>query len=127
MYVQIFLVTSVRGIGLPPITAESDASGCIAFMNAAFGLRFDAVFFFAGAFLLAFFFAAIPCLPLSLVVGWILRGLAARLRSTVTRGCRGKTPLSMIAARRYESDSWLRSPSDTTFVSRVDGEHNTGV
>src|SRR5687768_16459093 len=59
-------------MGLPPMTAERDGSGCIAFMNAAFGLRFEAAFFFAGAFLLAFFFAAIRCLPFMVVVGWIL-------------------------------------------------------
>jgi hypothetical protein len=34
------------------------------FMNAALGLRLAAAFFFAGAFLLDFFFAAIVCLPL---------------------------------------------------------------
>jgi hypothetical protein len=50
-------VTSVRGIGLPPITAASVALGFIGFMNAAFGLR--ALFFFAGFFaLLTFFFEA---------------------------------------------------------------------
>src|SRR5258705_2674825 len=50
MYIQIFLVTSVRGIALVPITAPSAALGFIGFMNAAFGLRFLPAFF-------AFFFA----------------------------------------------------------------------
>jgi hypothetical protein len=52
------LVTSVRGIGLSPITAASEALGVIAFMNAAFGMRFaPVVFFFGAAFLAAGFFA----------------------------------------------------------------------
>src|SRR4029077_4462715 len=43
-----FLVTSVRGIALEPITAASVASGFIGFMNAAFALRFlPFAFFFA--------------------------------------------------------------------------------
>jgi hypothetical protein len=85
----------VRGIGLLPMTAPSEELGCIAFMNAAFGLRLEALFFLAGAFLLAFFFAAIRCLPLS--SGGRLGGGALPLASsTVTRGCRGKTLLSMI-------------------------------
>src|SRR6185503_2445234 len=60
MYPHSFFVTSVRGIGLPPITAASVALGLIGFMNAAFGLR--ALFFFAGFFaaLLTFFFEALP-------------------------------------------------------------------
>ena len=58
------------------MTAESDALGCIAFMNAAFGLRFEAAFFFAGAFLVAFFFAAIR-VSRSMVVGWIFAAVAA--------------------------------------------------
>jgi hypothetical protein len=41
----------VRGIALEPITAASVALGFIAFMNAAFGLRFLPPLFFA------FFFA----------------------------------------------------------------------
>src|SRR5437762_849309 len=40
MYCQSFLVTSVRGIGVEPTTAESCALGCIGFMNAALGTRF---------------------------------------------------------------------------------------
>jgi hypothetical protein len=48
----------VRGIALDPITAASVALGVIAFMNAAFGLRFFAPLF------LAFFFA-IVCSPLN--------------------------------------------------------------
>src|SRR5690348_144382 len=45
-------------MGLSPITAASDALGVIAFMNAAFGLRFAPVaFFFGAAFLAAAFLA----------------------------------------------------------------------
>src|SRR5436190_2020561 len=67
MYSQIFLVTSVRGIGIDPITAPRTADGFIGFMNAALGLRgfFGAAgfaAFLAGAFLAAaltaVFFAA---------------------------------------------------------------------
>src|SRR5688500_8205996 len=80
------------------MTAASDELGCIAFMNAALGLRFDALFFLAGAFLLAFFFAAIRCLPLS--SGGRLGSRALPLASsTVTRECRGKTLLSMTVER----------------------------
>src|SRR5207253_5811882 len=56
MYSQIFLVTSVRGIGLSPTTAASCGLGFIGFMNAAFGARLAA--FLAGAFLAGAFFAA---------------------------------------------------------------------
>src|SRR5262245_6044432 len=45
MYAQSFLVTSVRGIGLSPITSPSAALGVMGFMKAA--LAFRAVFFFA--------------------------------------------------------------------------------
>ena len=62
MYFQIWLVTSVRGIGLEPMIAANGPVGIIGFMNAAFGLR--AVFFFAAfltvlftAFLVVFFAA----------------------------------------------------------------------
>jgi hypothetical protein len=44
------LVTSVRGIALEPTTDASGPLGVIAFMKAAFGLRFLPAFF-------AFFFA----------------------------------------------------------------------
>src|SRR5207249_1905665 len=49
MYPQSFLVTSVRGIGLLPITAASAGVGVMGFMNAALGFRllFFAVFFAA--------------------------------------------------------------------------------
>jgi hypothetical protein len=50
MYCQSFFVISVRGSGPEPTTALSASSGCIGFMNAAFGVRF----FFAGAFFAAF-------------------------------------------------------------------------
>src|SRR5437762_5066823 len=43
MYCQSRLVTSVRGIGLLPITSASCGLGCIGFMNAA--LAFRGVFF----------------------------------------------------------------------------------
>src|SRR5437763_15606586 len=59
MYCQSFFVISVRGIGLPPTTALSAASGCIGFMNAAFGVRFAPPFFAA-------FFAPPPLLLLFL-------------------------------------------------------------
>src|SRR5215470_17336887 len=52
MYCQSFLVISVRGIGLPPMTAARAASGCLGAMNAAFGVRFFA--FLAGAFFARF-------------------------------------------------------------------------
>src|ERR1035437_8928833 len=66
MYSQTFFVTSVRGIGEAPITADRTADGVIGFMNAALGLRgaegfFTAGFFAAGlaaAFLGAAFLAA---------------------------------------------------------------------
>jgi hypothetical protein len=55
------LVTSVRGIGLLPMTAASSGLTFIAFMNAAFGFRFAAAFFtafLAGAFFATFLAAA---------------------------------------------------------------------
>ena len=66
---EIFLVTSVRGIGLLPMTAPSSALTFMGFMNAAFGLRLAAAFFFAGAFFAAFFFAAIVILRLKVSYG----------------------------------------------------------
>jgi hypothetical protein len=45
MYTQSFFVTSVRGIGLEPITSARSSLMFIGFMNAA--LAFLAVFFFA--------------------------------------------------------------------------------
>jgi hypothetical protein len=53
IYCQSFYVISVRGSGPDPTTAESASSGCIGFMNAAFGVRF----FFGADFLVAFFAA----------------------------------------------------------------------
>src|SRR5215203_610608 len=70
MYPHSLLVTSVRGIGLEPMTAASVELTFIGFMKAAFGLRllldFAAGFlaaaffigFLAGDFLAAGFFAA---------------------------------------------------------------------
>src|SRR6185295_7231759 len=52
MYSQTFFVTSVRGTGRSPMIAASELLGVIAFMNAAFGVRF-----FAGAFAFFAFFA----------------------------------------------------------------------
>src|SRR6185437_8448007 len=63
MYPQSFFVISVRGIGLFPTTAPSAADGCIAFMNAAFGVRlapFFAAFFGALFFALLALFLAPP-------------------------------------------------------------------
>jgi hypothetical protein len=80
MYSQIFLVTSVRGSGLAPITAASTADGVIGFMNAALGLRGAAAFFAAGflaadlaAFAGAAFFAA------GLAAAFFAAGFAAGL------------------------------------------------
>jgi hypothetical protein len=47
MYAHSFLVTSVRGIALDPITAARAALGVTGFMKAAFGFRAGAFFFFA--------------------------------------------------------------------------------
>src|SRR4030095_11628439 len=68
MYCHSFLVSSVRGIGVEPTTAESAASGCTGRMNAALGFRLDLAFFalraaglraaFLVLFFLAFFFLA---------------------------------------------------------------------
>ncbi len=55
MYAQSRLVTSVRGYGPAPMTAASAGEIFIGFMNAADGLRLEAVFFFFGAFFLAAF------------------------------------------------------------------------
>src|SRR5205809_8010484 len=55
MYSHTFLVTSVRGTGLSPITAASCGLGVMAFMKAALGVRFLAgAAFFAGALAAAF-------------------------------------------------------------------------
>jgi hypothetical protein len=70
------LVTSVRGIAPDPITAASVALGVIAFMNAAFGLRFLPLLFFA------FFFAILDS-PLIFVrsdFGWNASRISAALR-----------------------------------------------
>lgn len=62
MYSHNFLVTSVRGIGLLPMTAASAGLGVIGFMKAALGLRLaaslDAGFFAAVAFAALAFDAA---------------------------------------------------------------------
>jgi hypothetical protein len=49
MYSQIFLVTSVRGIGVLPITAAKAGLMFMGFMKAALGARLAAGAFFAGA------------------------------------------------------------------------------
>src|SRR5476649_3032798 len=57
MYPHSLLVTSVRGIGLLPITAASVELMFIGFMKAAFGLRLVAGFLaFAAGFFVATFF-----------------------------------------------------------------------
>ncbi len=56
MYPHSLLVTSVRGIGLLPITAASVELMFIGFMKAAFGLRLAAGFFAFAGFLAAAFF-----------------------------------------------------------------------
>jgi hypothetical protein len=48
----------VRGSGVLPITAASDALGVIGFMKAAFGLRLAPDAFFGAAFFAGFFAAA---------------------------------------------------------------------
>lgn len=58
MYSQIFLVTSVRGIGAAPMTAAKVGDKVIGFMNAAFGLRATAGLAAAFAGLAAGFAAA---------------------------------------------------------------------
>ena len=53
-------MTSVRGSGMLPTTPASVTDGVIAFMNAAFGLRFAPDFlaaFFGAAFFIDAFFA----------------------------------------------------------------------
>src|SRR5258708_8419715 len=56
MYPHSLLVTSVRGIGLLPITAASVELMFIGFMKAAFGLRLVAGFLAFPGFLAAAFF-----------------------------------------------------------------------
>src|SRR5260370_6500245 len=58
IYAQSFFTTSVRGSGLSPTTSAKTGDGCIAFMNAALGLRLVPVDFFEALFF-AIFFAAI--------------------------------------------------------------------
>ena len=60
MYSHIFLVTSVRGIGVAPMTAANAGLMFIGFINAALGARF------AGA---AFFAVAILSCPFQMIVG----------------------------------------------------------
>src|SRR3990167_11154320 len=50
MYTQSFFTTWVRGRALVPTTAASFALVVRAFMKAAFGLRFEVVFFFVDFF-----------------------------------------------------------------------------
>jgi hypothetical protein len=52
------LVISVRGSIPDPTTAASASSGCIGFMNAAFGVRFFFAAFFGAAFFTVFFLVA---------------------------------------------------------------------
>src|ERR1035437_3651624 len=80
MYSQTFFVTSVRGIGLAPITADSTADGIIGFMNAALGLRGAAGFFATGFFAAGFFatgFFAAGLAAAFLGAAFLAAGLAA--------------------------------------------------
>jgi hypothetical protein len=61
-------------------------------MNAAFGLRLDAVFFLAGAFLLAFFFAAIRVSRFRSVVGWFIVALPRLEQRGEQENAEGKRP-----------------------------------
>ena len=78
MYAHSFLVSSVRGSGELPTTADNALSGCTGRMNAALGVRFlpdflaaflvdfravDFLADFLAAFFAVFFLAAIACLP----------------------------------------------------------------
>ena len=85
MYSQTFLVTSVRGIGVAPMTAAKAALGVMAFMKAALGARFlagaavlagAAAFFAAGAAFLAgaAFFAGAAALAGAFFAGAVLAG-----------------------------------------------------
>ncbi len=79
MYSQIFLVTSVRGSGVAPITAARVADGVIGFMNAALGVR-GAAFFAAGfltAGLAAAFLAGAAFFAAGLAAAFFATGLAA--------------------------------------------------
>ena len=49
MYSQIFFVTSVRGMGVAPMTAANSGLMFMGFMNAALGARFAGAAFFAVA------------------------------------------------------------------------------
>jgi hypothetical protein len=60
------LVTSVRGIELPPMTAASVELGAIGFMNAGFGLR--PLFFFAGLRAALLTFLALPFFLFAIVL-----------------------------------------------------------
>src|SRR4029079_5259167 len=71
MYSQTFLVTSVRGSGLSPMIAAREPLGVIAFMNAAFGVRFLAGAFFATFFAGAFFAAAFLSGPAFLTAAFL--------------------------------------------------------
>src|SRR5688572_17590799 len=91
MYPQSFLVTSVLGMSLPPITPASVGLGVIGFMNAAFGLR--ALFFFAGFFaaLLTFFFEAFAFLAFAIMLSRVMRCWSAsgwKRRLRVKSACR---------------------------------------
>src|SRR6476661_1855399 len=93
MYAHSFLVSSVRGIGELPTTAESALSGCTGRMKAALGVRFLPDFFAAflagrrAAFLadfLAFFLAAIACLPVNVRTACLSSGANYRDKQYTT-------------------------------------------
>src|SRR5829696_5965969 len=91
MYAQIFLVISVRGSGLSPMTAASCGETFISFMKAAFGVRFAAGFFAAGlaAFAGAAFLAAGLDFDALLVAGFLVVAILGILRALY----RGVKPL----------------------------------
>src|SRR5436190_376913 len=73
MYSHTFLVTSVRGTGVAPMMAASDALGVMAFMKAALGVRFLAgalaAFLAGAAFLAATFLAGAAFLATAFFAG----------------------------------------------------------
>jgi len=80
MYSHNFLVTSVRGIGLLPMTAASAALGVIGFMKAALGLRLAAsldVGFFAAVAFDALAFGAAGLAADDFTAGLLAAALAA--------------------------------------------------
>src|SRR6476661_665772 len=124
MYAQSFLVISVRGIGELPTTAASCASGCIGFMNAAFGVRlapdFFAVFFLAEDFFAEDFFA--PFLAVffaAMLVSWECEQVLA-LGETLYDGAQDTIPQS---ARNREFRDF---PYEKAEIRRSEGRNVRG-